>query len=105
MHVHGAPSSALAQISPLVVPKYTPTGSAVATVIAWRFTVNHARSGRPVPSRVHDSPASRGTEAAGGPSGLVRGPQSGPPLRENPPVSGSHGVSPCRAPMLPTSSR
>ena len=47
MRVHDAPSSALAQTSPLVVPKYTPTGSPSSTVIAWRFTVNHARSGSP----------------------------------------------------------
>ena len=51
---HDAPSSVLAQISPLVVPKYTPTGSPSSTVIAWRFTVNHARSGSPPSRRVHD---------------------------------------------------
>lgn len=61
MQVQCSPSSALAQISPLVVPKYTPTGSRPSTVMAWRLTVNQPRSGKPSPSLVHDFPASRVT--------------------------------------------
>ena len=40
MQVQRAPSFALIQTSPLVVPKYTPTGPRASAHIAWRFTVN-----------------------------------------------------------------
>ena len=60
MRDHESPSSVLAQTSPLVVPKYTPTGSASSVVMAWRFTVNQAVSGRPLSWRVHDWRRRRG---------------------------------------------
>ncbi len=60
------------------MPRYTPTGSPVSTVMAWRLTVNQPSSGSPSSRRAHDSPASRVTYAAGFPPMIVRIPT---PLR------------------------
>src|SRR6185436_9174480 len=47
-HCQLSPSSALVHTSPLVVPKYRPTGSKASAAIAWRFTVNQpCAGGRP----------------------------------------------------------
>ena len=62
MHDQRCPSSRLAHNSPLVVPKYTPTGSAASAVMAWRFTVHQAWSaGRPLSYRCQVLPALRVT--------------------------------------------
>src|SRR5579862_3861716 len=62
MHSHRAPSFRLAQSSPLVVPKYKPTGVPASAANACRFTVSHAWDrGRPLSCRVQDFPAFRVT--------------------------------------------
>src|SRR6187455_2294398 len=74
MHFQLAPSLRLAQTSPLVVPKYKPTGSCASAHIAWRLTVHQAfDSGRPFAWRCQLLPPFLETNTAGLPPGLVRG--------------------------------
>src|SRR5690349_21857823 len=74
MHLQRAPSLRLAQTSPLVVPKYSPTGSCASAHIAWRLTVHQAFAlGRPLAWRCQVFPPLRETKIAGLPPGLVRG--------------------------------
>src|ERR671927_275538 len=102
MHVHVAPSSLLPHTSPLVVPKYTPTGSRWSVVMPWRFTVYHALDGIPLSMRVHVSPASFVRYTAGRPSGLVRGHTSVPSIGKTHAVLGSRGWTSIGKPMSPT---
>src|SRR3989304_2320698 len=103
MHVHAAPSSRLAQISPLVVPKYTPTDSCESVALACRLTVKNASAlGNPLSWRCQLLPALRVTYTAGLPPGLVRGHTSVPSIGKTHTVSGSCGCNTIGKPMSPT---
>src|SRR5579862_6013334 len=102
-HFHDSPSFLLAQISPLVVPKYNPSESRPSLVIAWRFTVHHAcPGGKPLSWRRHVFPPLVVRKTAGLPSGAVRGQTLDPSIGKTQAVSGSRGCSSIGKPMFPT---
>src|SRR5262245_35567129 len=91
MDVHFLPSFRLAHTSPLVVPKYRPTGSCASHAILWRITVNHARLGSPPSNRFQLLPALRVIKTLGFPSGLVLGHTVEPSIGNTHTISGSRG--------------
>src|SRR3990172_6139035 len=103
MHVHRLPSSRLIHSSTLVVQKYSPTGSRLSAVIAWRFTVHQAsRLGNPASRRCQLFPPLRVTNAVGFPSGLVRGHTVWPSMGNTHTVSASRGCTTIGKPISPT---
>src|SRR3954471_10188419 len=97
------PSSRLPQISPLVVPKYTPTVGALSAVIAWRLTVHHAcAAGSPVACRCHVRPPFTDRDPGGLPPGDTRGHTEEPSIGNTQNVSGSCGCTTSGKPIAPT---
>src|SRR5689334_22596218 len=94
MQLQRAPSSRLAQTSPLLVSKYRPSGSPASEHIAWRLTVHQALlAGMPVDWRVQLLPPLRETKTAGLPPGLVRGQTPLPSIGRTHSVSTSRGCT------------